>query len=486
MILANIGHSFEYEILNICRIFYFNQRFEITDAAPDTGDFISAEIDGLSLRVQVRVGERFDQSTGELAPDTPKQEQELILSRLLYRMLASFTGYTPRWGILTGIRPIKLFHKAIEEGMSLPEIKRYFGEQYLLQDDITELVVMVAGEEKAINDLSKPDSFSLYISIPFCPTRCSYCSFISSSISHAHKVMEPYLEKLFEEIQEMGRMAAQLGLRLETVYIGGGTPTTLSASQLKLLFDAINASFDLKTLREYTVEAGRPDTITEGKLRVIKAAGVTRLSVNPQTLQDAVLQSVGRAHTAKDVVECYRLATELGFDNINMDLIAGLPDDSYEGFVESLEGVLALSPANITVHTLTLKRSSTIFQENIALADSWGAITTRMVDYARARLLAEGYHPYYLYRQKNTIANLENIGYCKPGFEGLYNVYIMDETHSIFAAGAGAVSKLREPGGVDIQRIHNYKYPFEYIERFDEMLRRKDAIGEFYNKYPIR
>lgn len=485
MILANIGHSFEYEILNICRIFYFNQRFEIINTVPDQGDHVIAQIDGFEMLVQVRVGEQSAQRKAVFAPDTPDQHQELMLSRLLFDLLSAFTGYTPRWGILTGIRPIKLFHKAIEEGMSLPEVKRYFREQYLLREDIADLAILVAEEEKIINDLSQLESFSLYVSIPFCPTRCSYCSFISSSISHAHKVIEPYLDKLVAEIAALGGIAARLGLRLETVYIGGGTPTTLSASQLKILFDAIAQSFTLADLREYTVEAGRPDTITEEKLKVLKQAGVTRLSINPQTLQDEVLRQVGRAHTAKDVVDCYRLATTLGFDNINMDLIAGLPADSYEGFAESLEGVIALSPANVTVHTLTLKRSSTIFQENIALADSWGSVTTRMVDYARRRLLEEGYRPYYLYRQKNTIANLENIGYCKPGYEGLYNVYIMDETHSIFAAGAGAVTKLREPRGVEIQRIYNYKYPFEYINQYDEMMRRKDAIQEFYSKYPI-
>ncbi len=485
MILAIVGHSFEYEILNICRIFYFNERFEIIDTLPNAGDYIIAQIDGLDMMVNVKVGERSSQLIETLAPETSDHDRELILSRLLFHLLSTFTGYTPRWGILTGIRPIKLIHKAIEEGMSLPEVKKFFGQRYLLREDIADLAIMVAKEEKAINDLSKPESFSLYVSIPFCPSRCSYCSFISSSISHAYKVILPYLDKLVEEIKTLGTMAARLGLRLETVYIGGGTPTTLSAPQLKMLFEAIDANFDLSHIREYTVEAGRPDTITEDKLRVIKEAGVTRLSVNPQTLQDDVLKHVGRAHTAADVVNCYHLATGLGFDNINMDLIAGLPADSYEGFVESLEGVIALSPANITVHTLTLKRSSTIFQENIALADSWGAVTTRMVDYARKRLMEEGYIPYYLYRQKNTIANLENIGYCKPGYEGLYNVYIMDETHSILSAGAGAVTKLREPKGVDILRIHNFKYPFEYINQFDEMMRRKDAIEEFYRKYPI-
>ena len=279
-------------------------------------------------------------------------------------------------------------------------------------------------------------------------------------------------------------MAEQCGIQLRTVYFGGGTPTSITAEQLRRLTDCVAANFDLSRLWEYTIEAGRPDTITREKLEVIRDAGVTRISINPQTFNDDVLRFVGRRHPASAVVDCYRMARELGFDNINMDIIAGLPTDTLPSFQQTVEKLLELGPENITVHTLSVKRSADLAgQEGVDLGALTGDVT-EMVDYSQRRLMESGYTPYYLYRQRNILDNLENTGYCRPGKEGLYNVYIMDETHTILACGAGAVSKLRQPGGEEIKRLYNFKYPYEYIDRFDEVLARKNEALEFYRRYP--
>ncbi|MEG1779122.1 MAG: coproporphyrinogen dehydrogenase HemZ, partial [Oscillospiraceae bacterium] len=326
-----------------------------------------------------------------------------------------------------------------------------------------------------------PQSFSLYVSIPFCPSRCSYCSFVSEAIAtpKAKALLSPYVDKLCEEIKAAAKISRELGLRLETVYFGGGTPTTLSATQLKQLCDTIAVSFDMSTVREYTVEAGRPDTIDEDKLMVLKYAGVTRISINPQSLSDDVLKLIGRNHTAQDIADCFKLARRLGFNNINMDLIAGLEGDTLESFEKTVEYLLKLSPENITVHTLSVKRAAKIVKnkEQLLTQDS---VAEQMVSYAGKRLSESGYKPYYLYRQKNTLSNLENTGYSKPGFEGLYNVFIMDEIQTVLAVGAGAVTKLCSQEQSKVQRIYNFKFPFEYLRNFDEILIRQQGIKDFY------
>lgn len=270
-------------------------------------------------------------------------------------------------------------------------------------------------------------------------------------------------------------------MRLETVYFGGGTPTSLTAEQLEVLFRAVEAHFDLSALREYTVEAGRPDTVTADKLRTIKDAGATRISINPQTLREDVLQAIGRRHTVAQFYEAFDLARRCGHENINTDLIAGLTGDDPAGFAGTLEGILALSPESVTVHTLSMKRASRLVTEKETGSAGRGAAD--MVAFAAGRLPEAGYRPYYLYRQSRTADNQENVGWAKPGREGLYNVYIMDETHTILACGAGAVTKLKEPGGEYLERIFNYKFPYEYNARFGDMLRRKEGIAAFYDRY---
>ena len=264
------------------------------------------------------------------------------------------------------------------------------------------------------------------------------------------------------------------------IYIGGGTPTTLSAEQLSLVMGEIKKSFDISKIREYTVEAGRSDTITAKKLEVIKENGATRISVNPQTMNDDVLKAIGRRHTAADVVKSFRLAREIGFDNINMDTIAGLPTDTYDGFVHTIDELCGLDPESITIHTLTLKRSSNLFREEERCVDSH---ISDMVDYGQAKLFGEGYLPYYLYRQKNTVDNLENVGFAKAGFESLYNIYIMEEAQTILAVGAAGSTKLVNTETGKIERLFNYKFPYEYISRYEKMIEKKDKIFEFYKSY---
>ncbi len=410
------------------------------------------------------------------------KEIDRRFSLLLYSLLCEETGVRPQWGILTGIRPVKLVRSYRAKGMSDDEIISYMGEQFLTSSDKVRLALATEEREQKIINTSTLRSFSLYVSVPFCPTRCSYCSFVSQSIEKMAHIIPSYHALLLQELEETAKIAKQCGLRLETVYIGGGTPTTLSAEQLTALFQKIAECFDLSTVREYTVEAGRADTITKEKLEAIYNAGVTRISINPQTFSDSVLREIGRSHTAKQVLDAYQLAREVGFDNINMDIIAGLPTDTVESFRNTMDTLMRLDPENVTVHTLTLKRSSTLYQNRASSNLGDLQATGEMVSLSQQMLMENGYFPYYLYRQKNTLENLENVGYAKPGYEGLYNVFIMDETHTILAVGAAGSTKLVEPNG-KIERVFNLKYPIEYERRFDELLQRKGEIINFYNTY---
>ena len=363
------------------------------------------------------------------------------------------------------------------------EAERRFREDYLVSDKKLALSRRtVVGEDKILS-LSQDNSFSLYISVPFCPSRCSYCSFVSQSVEHAAKLIPEYTELLVRELEITAGIASSLGLHLESVYMGGGTPTTLSAEQLERVLTATSEYFDMSHVHEFTVEAGRPDTVTPEKLAAIKRSGVGRISINPQTLNDEILRSIGRRHTVAQVYEAMDMAKAAGFDNINMDLIAGLQGDTLASYMRTVDGVMALDPASITVHTLAMKRSASMVTGHIAQYNAEGALASQMLDYGEKRLTESGYDPYYLYRQSGMVGNLENVGWSKPGFEGVYNVFIMDETHTILAAGGGVVTKLKQPRVNNIERIFNYKYPYEYISRFDEMIERKKGIKEFYDKF---
>ena len=333
----------------------------------------------------------------------------------------------------------------------------------------------------------RENDFSLYVSIPFCPTRCAYCSFVSQDMEHAKKLMDPYFQLLLEEIEKVAQVTKDLGLSLVSVYIGGGTPTTLSARQLSALCGKIRQVFDFSRCVEFTVEAGRPDTITGEKLLALREAGISRISINPQSLSDQVLRNIGRRHTAQDIAEAFQLAQRLGFDNINADLIVGLPGDDLPGFQKSLEGVLALGASNVTVHSLALKRSARINAPggDLSLHAKSGE-TAAMMDYSIERLTQDGFEPYYLYRQTRMAGNLENTGWAKPGTICRYNIYTMDESNTVIACGAGAVSKLKDPYSDRLERIFNFKNPHEYITRNPEILQRKDGVTALYEQFRQR
>lgn len=399
----------------------------------------------------------------------------------MYKLLCDFTGLTQPWGILTGVRPVKLLRRLAEESSEEQAVKK-FEKDFFVSNEKIALSRETEHNERKILELSKPESFSLYVGIPFCPSRCSYCSFVMASIERAEKLIEPYTKLLCEEIKRTAEIANKLGLRLETVYFGGGTPTTLSAEQLDTVLGTVNKSFDMSTCREFTVEAGRPDTIDIAKLFALKENKVDRISINPQTVNDEVLKTIGRKHTAQQFFDAFELARKCGFDNINTDLIAGLPTDTPESFKNSLDSIVRLNAECITVHTLCMKRASRLTTEGVTLDLQQSRDAREMLAYTQNILGQNEYIPYYMYRQSRMVGNLENVGWSKKGFESLYNVYVMDETHTILACGSGGVTKLKRNNPDYLERIFNFKYPYEYIDRFDELIQRKSGIMQFYGQ----
>ncbi len=477
MRLVLINFPFRYETENIIRIFFPFEKLEYSDSNAGSGDFVELKTDDnniLSVRIKIN-GAEYERKYPVVSPDDKETERLGALG--VYEILTEFTGYTPPWGILTGVRPSKLMRSLIDR-FGEEYAKDYFENKLVVSGEKTDLAAEVARAEDRIVSLSKSNSYSLYVSIPFCPTRCSYCSFVSHSMAQAKKLIPDYVRLLCRELAFTGKIAYELGLRLETVYFGGGTPTSLSSEDLKAVTDAVGANFDVKNAREYTVEAGRPDTLDDDKLRVLKNAGVGRISVNPQTFVDSVLKNIGRAHTSEDTVRAFMKAREAGFDNINMDLIAGLPGDVPDTFEMSVNKAIELSAENITVHTLALKRASELVTGN--RIDTVSRDTVEMLSRASENLRSAGYSPYYMYRQSKCVGNNENTGYSKHDRECLYNIYMMEEVHTVLAAGAGAVTKLKDPGSNNVERIFNFKYPYEYISRFDELCGRKERISEFY------
>ena len=396
-----------------------------------------------------------------------------ILQQSYYLAAIQLLDHLPAWGALAGVRPTKLSTKHILEGGSPKSAEKLLRNVYYVTEERRKLAVDCSVSTVHAAGLLQPEDVSLYVGIPFCPTRCSYCSFVSRTIGKRTELLEPYLNALLQEIAVTGRLLADSGRTIRTIYIGGGTPTTLSSSQMAVLLDAIGDSFDLSRCMEFTVEGGRPDTLSEEKLRTIHDHGADRMSINPQTMVDSVLRACGRPHTAADVLDAYRWAQSAGFDAINMDLIAGLPTDDFDGFRHSLDTVAALAPANITVHTLALKKGADLFEkrENLSSANA----VSRMVDYANETLRALGYQPYYLYRQKYMSGSFENVGWSRDGKDCLYNIYMMEELHSILSLGGGGMNKVNLPDGT-LQRFHNPKFPEQYIEMLPSVLKEKEEL----------
>ena len=473
------NHNFHFELENLTRLFFPNEKITvIRDFSEPQPPYIYTEVsDKITISVNIGSFNKSETAVKKLTDD----DNELVSAQLLYKLLCDFTGLTQPWGILTGVRPVKLLRRLAEESSEEQAVKK-FEKDFFVSNEKIALSRETEHNERKILELSKPESFSLYVGIPFCPSRCSYCSFVMASIERAEKLIEPYTELLCEEIKRTAEIANKLGLRLETVYFGGGTPTTLSAEQLDTVLGTVNNSFDMSTCREFTVEAGRPDTIDIAKLFALKENKVDRISINPQTVNNEVLKTIGRKHTAQQFFDAFELARKCGFDNINTDLIAGLPTDTTESFKNSLDSIVRLNAECITVHTLCMKRASRLTTEGVTLDLQQARDAREMLAYTQNVLGQNEYIPYYMYRQSRMVGNLENVGWSKRGFESLYNVYVMDETHTILACGSGGVTKLKRNNPDYLERIFNFKYPYEYIDRFDELIQRKSGIMQFYGQ----
>ena len=409
-------------------------------------------------------------------------EQERLKQRIVklsfFKAARDLTGVTPAWGALTGIRPAKLASGLLEAGRSEKETDRILRDTYFVSPARRRLCVQCAQEALAAKWALRPEEISLYVGIPFCPTRCAYCSFVSNSVEKSFHWVEPYLEALSAEIDSAAQMVRDLGLRVKSFYMGGGTPTTLSAEQMDRLLGRLGEKFDFGGLIESTVEAGRPDTITAEKLTVLRRNGVTRVSVNPQSMEDHVLRAIGRRHSGDDIRRAMELVGQAGFPHVNMDLIAGLPEDTVEGFRRSLDEVIGFGTDNITVHTLSLKKGSRITLEGTRIPGV--EEVAEMLDYADPALRRAGFGPYYLYRQKYMSGSFENAGWCRSGGTGWYNIYIMEELHSILSLGAGGSTKMVDPARNRIERVFNLKYPQEYVQRPEKIAANQEAFRAFY------
>lgn len=429
---------------------------------------------GGKARATARVirGEKTEETTREVDlvgcdALTCRRKENEIIKLSLYDAVIPFLDLPPVWGSLTGVRPAKLARGMMERGMSNAQVAERLQHHFRVSQTRAAFTVRAAAVALDCKNKLTTDEVSVYVGIPFCPSRCSYCSFVSASIERSAALIAPYLDALCAEIQMTGQLLKQSGRRVSTVYIGGGTPTTLSAQQLERLMQGIEKMLDVTALKEYTVEAGRPDTITREKLEAIREGGATRISINPQTMNDAVLNRIGRRHSAAQVLESYEQARAVGFDCINMDTIAGLDGDTSESFAHTMKVLTELDPENITVHTLAIKRAADLSDKAEAVRKR-GTVAS-MLEHAERQLTGTGYAPYYLYRQKFSAGGFENIGWCKPGTESLYNIYMMEELQTIISLGAGAISKKCDMDTGKITRFANSKYPTEYLTALERI-----------------
>lgn len=454
---------------------------------------VSEEMEDV-FRLTFPDGRVFAVKAGDIPEGTDRSRKKYAVDAALYKACREYTGRDLAWGILTGVRPTKIAMQKLEQGMDEDSFVRWFQEDSFVSRRKAVLAWQVAGREKKILErLDYRDGYSLYVGIPFCPSVCSYCSFSSGPIDYWRDSVEDYLKALMKELSWIGERAAERGKRLNTIYIGGGTPTTLEEGQLERLLSHIDRCFSRESLLEYTVEAGRPDSITEGKLKALKGHGITRISINPQTMQQRTLDLIGRGHTAEEIEDSFHMARGLGFDNINMDLIAGLPKETAADMADTLEKIGALGPDSLTVHSLAIKRAAKMGQEksstgSIAALAGDPAVMARelsaMIEEAYRAAESMGLSPYYLYRQKNIAGNFENVGFAKVDKAGIYNILIMEEKQSIIAAGAGSSTKIlldepilvpgsRHGRKTTLVRAENVKNIREYIARIDEMINRK-------------
>lgn len=490
------GDINKYYVQTLCMIYFPGVKFG--DDELETPDNPTLELklqpaeNGAYACAEMRYGEKICSSKKflEYRDDIPADRTlKIVTGAAVLSAAGELTGYRPSWGMLTGVRPSKVATELLREGISKTRVKKLITADYYVIPKKSSLATEVAVNELKIIGRPDPRDCSVYVSIPFCPTRCAYCSFVSYSSKRLLSLIPEYLERLIGEIRVMFAGITRLGMRVKTVYIGGGTPTILTAEQLGRLLAVIAECTDTAALEEYTLEAGRPDTITAQKLDIANRYGVGRISVNPQTLNNELLSSIGRAHTAEDFFRAYQIARESGIKCINTDLIAGLPGDRFNIFSESFDKILALKPENITVHTFCIKKASDILRQSNNVYSRYGGDAGKCVDYSQIKSIQAGYKPYYMYRQKNTVGNYENVGFALEGTEGRYNIYMMEEVHSIFAAGAGAVTKLvrydaDKNKGSYITRLFNPKYPYEYLAE-DKRGQIDAKINEFFEQHAL-
>lgn len=486
------GEINEYYVQTLCMIFFPGVKFSAEDNGDDTELTLTVTEDAEGITASAELSHQGKHATATKTRAfceefTKDRTRKLVIGHAVLSAAGEVVHYRPSWGMLTGVRPSKVATEMLLRGMSKTRVRKALTANYMVIPKKAALATDVAIREQQIIGTPAAGDCSVYISIPFCPTRCSYCSFVSYTSKRLLSLIPQYLVLLCQEIRQKFETINRLGLRVLTVYIGGGTPTILDGAQLETLLSTVAECTDVSALQEFTLESGRPDTITREKMEIARRYGVTRVCVNPQTLCDAVLQGVGRCHSAQDFYRAYDIARGSGIKCINTDLIVGLPGDGFGTFSETFDEILRLDPENITVHTFCVKRAAEILREGKQVYNLRGGDAGKCVDYSQIRAMEAGYHPYYMYRQKNMVGNYENVGFAKPGTECLYNIYMMEEVHSIFAAGAGAVTKLVDyaPAGSGkksvIRRLFNPKYPYEYLES-DGGAAAAAQIEEFYRE----
>ena len=470
--------QFEYDIQSLVQAFYPGQPFQINSEAQQADRVLKVVFSQQEIYAVLsdKKGELFRGQTHITnLPDADRRTIKNALKKLLYCLFVKDTGHELTWGNLTGIRPAKIPGMMREAGMSEKEIRKQMKDTYFISDDKLNLAMDVSEmERKVLSQVNYKEGYSLYVGIPFCPTTCLYCSFTSFSLIRYQDKVDSYIDALIREIRFVGDKLKNK--ELNSVYVGGGTPTTLETEQLERLICALKENFNFETVKEFTVEAGRPDSITEEKLTVLKKEGVSRISINPQTMNQKTLALIGRKHTVEQVKEAFALARSCGMDNINMDFIVGLPQETPQMVRHSMEEAMKLNPEGITVHSLAIKRASRLSMNMQKYSGLSMENSTGLMDITKEYAYQMGMKPYYLYRQKNMAGNQENVGYAKPGREGLYNILMMGDYQDVWALGAGAVTKLLSEDRKNARRIDTLKNVDQYIDRIDEMIERKQVF----------
>ncbi len=489
MILKINGDINRYYVQTLCMVFFpgatFGENEEPGEGVPEVAVEVFKDKKGgsVSAYVSMKLNDRLCEATENVSLEEEMSiatHEAIAVGRAIFAAGKELLGHTPPWGILTGVRPAKVACGLLMDGRGILKTKKVMRDEYFLNPQKAALAVSVASSELKLTKKLKDDTCSLYISIPFCPSRCAYCSFVSYTTQRLLSMIDDYLDALIDDLAETFETVKAVGKHINTVYIGGGTPTTLSPEQLEKLLSFISENLDTSSLLEYTLEAGRPDTITAEKLAVAKKYGVTRISVNPQTLSNDILKEIGRRHTVEDFFRAYEIAKASGIKDINVDLIAGLPGDDFKNFSETVDKIIELAPTNITVHTFCVKKASDVLRNNSSVYSLSGGDAAKSVSYSQLKTKFAGYKPYYMYRQKNTVGNLENVGFSIEGHEGFYNVFMMEEVQTIFAVGAGAVTKLvKRDKAVSptpiIKRLFRPKYPYEYLRLAEQKKEMSEA-----------